>query len=130
MGNRKGQLTPAANERIFVAITDSCSASVAITVKEHILQRSKQVKTGIKSMSGPKSFTAFGSKELAAFINVQKVVMFDLTELKPGSVALKTAALQSHQQGYYTKKTDTGLMVENVKKVLEEHVNPVDEAEA
>ena len=84
---------------------------------------------GIKSMNGPKSFAAFGTKELTAFTNVQKVVMFDLTELKPRSVALNSAALQSHQQGYYIKKTDTGLIVENVKKVLEEHVNPVDEAE-
>jgi hypothetical protein len=129
MGNRKGQLTPAANQRIFAAITDSCSAGVAAIVKEHLLQRSKQVKAGIQSISGPKSFTAFGTKELTAFVNVSKVVMFDLTELKPGSLVLNSAALQSHQQGYHVHKTNTGLMVDNVKKVIEEHVNPVDEEE-
>jgi len=129
MGNRKGQLTPSANQRIFAALADSCSAGVATTVKEHLLQRSKQVKAGIQSTSGPKSFTAFGTTELTTFVNVSKVVMFDLTELKPGSVALNTAALQSHQQGYHVHKTNTGQMVENVKKVIEEHVNPVDEDE-
>jgi hypothetical protein len=127
MGNRKGQLTPAANQLIFAAITDSCSPSVAATVKEHLLQRSKQVKTGIKSVGGRKSFTAFGTTELKAFVHVERVVMFDLTELKPGSVSLNSAALQSHQQGYHVRRKDTGQMVENVKKVLEEHVNPVDE---
>lgn len=101
MGNRKGQLTPAANQKIFAAVTDSCSASVAATVKEHLLQRSKQVKTGIMSMGGHKSFTAFGTRELAIFANVEKMIMFDLTELKPGSVALNSAAWQSHQQGYH-----------------------------
>lgn len=129
VGNRKGQLTPAANQQIFAAITDSCSAGVAVTVKEHLLQRSKQVKTGIKSLPGPKSFTAFGTGELTSFVNVSKVVIFDLTELKPGSVALNSAALQSHQQGYHVHKKNTGLLVENVKRVIEEHVNPVDEEE-
>jgi hypothetical protein len=129
LGNRKGQLTPAANERIFAAITDSCSASVATAAKAHLLQRSKQVKAGIQTTKGPKSFTAFGTKELTAFVNVQKVLMFDLTELKPLSVALNSAALQSHQQGYYIHREDTKQIQEKVKKVLEEHVNPVDEDE-
>jgi hypothetical protein len=129
MGNRKGQLTPTANQIIFAAITNSCSPGVAATVKEHLLQRSKQVKIGIKSAGGHKSFTAFGTTELKAFVKVDKVVMFDLTELKPGSVALNSVALQNHQQGYHVQRKDTGQMVENVKKVLEEHVNPVDEDE-
>jgi hypothetical protein len=129
LGNRKGQLTPTANQHIFAAITDSCSASVATTVKAHLLQRSKQVKTGIKAAKGPKSFTAFGTKELAAFVNVQKVVMFDLTELKPLSIALNSAALHNHQQEYHVQRQDTRTMEENVRKVLEEHVNPVGEEE-
>jgi hypothetical protein len=127
VGNRKGKLTPAANTRILAAITDSCSTGVAATVKEHLLQRSKQVKSGIQSIGGPKSFTAFGRRELAAFANVERVVMCDLVELKPGSVALNSAALHSHQQGYHVHRTNTGLIVDNVKKVLEEHVNPVDQ---
>jgi hypothetical protein len=92
-----------------------------------MLKASKQVKAGIKSARGPKSYNVFGMKELTAFLNVQKVVMFDLTELKPLSVALNSAALHIHQEGYHLQKRDTSLMVENVKKVLEEHVNPVDE---
>lgn len=100
---------------------------MATTVKEHLLQRSKQVKTGIKSLPGPKSFTAFGTRELAAFVNVSTVVMLDLTELKPGSVALDSAALQSHQEGYHVHKSKTGVMVEDVKELLKDHVNPVDE---
>ena len=99
LGNRKGQLTPMANERICAAITGSCSANVATTVKEHILQRSRQVKTGIQATKGHKSFTAFGTQELAAFVNVQPVVMFDLTELKPLSVALNSAAVAEPPAG-------------------------------
>lgn len=129
LGNRKGQLTPAANQRIFAAITSSCSTSVANTVKEHILQRSKQVKTGIKAANGPKSFTAFGMKELAAFVNVQAVSLFDLTELKPLSIALNSAALQSHQQGYHAHRQGTMVMEDGAKKMISEMVNPVDEDE-
>jgi hypothetical protein len=97
-GSRKGQLTPAVKEQIYTASTGSCSANVATTVKERILQRSKQVKAGIQAAKGHKSFTAFGMQELAAFVHVQPVVMFDLTELKSLSVALDSAALQSSQQ--------------------------------
>jgi hypothetical protein len=127
VGNRKGQLTPTVNERIYAAITASCSANVATTVKEHILQRSKQVKTGILATKGHKSFTAFGTQELAAFVNVQPVVMFDLTELKPLSVALNTAALQSHQQGYHVHRQTTVQMEDGAKEMLRNMVNPVDE---
>lgn len=129
MGNRKGQLTPAANERIFAAITGSCSANVATTVKAHVLQRSKQVKTGIQTTAGPKSFTAFGTKELTAFVNVQTIVMFDLTDLKPLSVALNGAALQSHQQGYHAHRQSTMQMENVAKNILSTMVNPVDENE-
>jgi hypothetical protein len=127
LGNRKGQLTPTANERIFAAITGSCSASVAATVKAHMLQRSKQVKTGIQTTNGPKSFTAFGTKELATFVNIQPVVMFNLTELKPLSVALNGAALQSHQQVYHVHRQSTMQIEVEAKKMLRAMVNPVDE---
>lgn len=127
LGNRKGQLTPAVNQLIYVAIAGSCSANVATTVKEHILQRSKQVKTGIKATKGSKSFTAFGSQELAAFANVQAVTMFDLTELKPLSVALNSAALQSSQQGYSVLRRTTTQLEDFAKKKLVDMVNPVDE---
>ena len=77
----------------------------------------------------PKSFTAFGTRALAAFVSVEKVVMFDLTELKAGSVAMSSEALQSHQEGCRVHKTSTGVMVENVKRIIVEHVSPVDEEE-
>ena len=102
---------------------------MANTVKEHILQRSKQVKTGIKAANGPKSFTAFGMKELAAFVNVQAVNLFDLTELKSLSVALNGAALHSHQQGYHAHRQGTMKMENGAKKMISEMVNPVDEDE-
>jgi hypothetical protein len=127
LGNRKGQLMPTVNERIYAAITDSCSADVANTVKEHIIHRSKQVKTGIQATKGHKSFTAFGTQELAAFVHVQPVVMFDLTELKPVSVALNSAALQSSQQGYHIHRQTTIQMEDGAKKMLSNMVNPVDE---
>jgi hypothetical protein len=127
LGNRKGQLTPTVNERIYTVITGSCSVNVATTVKERILQRSKQVKAGIKATKGHKSFTAFGMQELAAFVNVQHIVMFDLTELKPLSVALNSAALQSSQQGYHVHRQTTMQMEDRAKKMLSNMVNPVDE---
>jgi hypothetical protein len=126
LGNRKGQLTPTVNERIYAAITGSCSANVATTIKEHILQRSKQVKAGIQATKGHKSFTAFGTQELAAFVQVQPV-MFDLTELKPLSVALNGAALQSSQQGYHVHRQTTMQMEDRAKTMLSSMVNPVDE---
>jgi hypothetical protein len=129
LGNRKGQLTPTVNERIFAAIASSCSANVAATVKEHMLQRSKQVKAGIKATRGHKSFTAFGTQELATFSHVQSVVYFDLTELKPLSVALDGAALKSSQQGYSVHRQNTLKMEDRAKQMLTNMVNPVDEEE-
>jgi hypothetical protein len=126
LGNRKGQLTPAANERIDAAITASCSAGVAPTLKEHIIQRSRQVKTGIQATNGHKSFTAFGMRELAAFVNVQHVDMYDLTELKPLSVALSSGELQRHEQVYHVHRQGTMQMEEGAKKMLKDMVNPVD----
>ncbi|KAI9775780.1 MAG: hypothetical protein M1839_000908 [Geoglossum umbratile] len=127
LGNRKGQLTPMVNKQIYAAITGSCSANVANTVKEHTIQRSKQVKTGIQATKGHKSFTAFGTQELAAFVHVQPVVMFDLTELKPVSVALNSAALQSSQQGYHIHRQTTLQMEDGAKNMLSNMVNPVNE---
>jgi hypothetical protein len=127
LSNRKGQLTPTVNKQIYAAITSSCSANVANTVKERILQRSKYVKTGIQATKGHKSFTAFGTWELAAFVNVQPVVMFDLTELKPVSVALNSAALQSSQEGYHIHRQTTMQMEDGAKQILNNMVNPVDE---
>jgi hypothetical protein len=115
-----------ANERIYAAITGSCSANVATTLKKHIIQRSRQVKTGIQATNGHKSFTAFGTQELAAFVNVQPVVMYDLTELKPRSVALNSAELQSHEQEYHVHRRSTMQMEEGAKKMLKTMVNPVD----
>lgn len=126
-GNRKGQLTSTVNKQINAVITGSCSANVAGTVKEHVLQRSKQVKVGIKAIKGHKSFTTFGMQELAAFIHVQAVDRFDLTELQPVSVALNSAALQSSQEGYRVHRQSMMQMEKASKKMLVDMVNPVDE---
>jgi hypothetical protein len=68
-------------------------------------------------------------KELAAFVNVQAVSLFDLTELKPLSVALNGAALQSHQQVYHAHRQGTMKMEDGAKKMINEMVNPVEEDE-
>jgi hypothetical protein len=100
---------------------------VATKVKNDILQRSKQVKTGIRGTRGHKSFTAFGTQELEAFVNVRSVGMFDLTELKPLSIALNGAALHSHQEAYQLHRRATTDMEVEAKRVLSSMVNPVDE---
>jgi hypothetical protein len=64
---------------------------------------------------GKKPSRPLVSRELAVFLKVEKVIMFDLTDLrlKPGIVALHSAALQGHQQGYHFERKKTGQMVEN-----------------
>jgi hypothetical protein len=121
MGNRKAQFAPAANQHISAVVMETCPATVAATVKEHLLQRSKAGEDWHHEYGWAESFAIFGSRELAVFVKVEKVVMFDPTELKlkRGSVALKSAALQSHQEGYHVESKNAGQMVDNVKKVLE-----------
>ncbi|KAF8855606.1 hypothetical protein BDZ45DRAFT_804902 [Acephala macrosclerotiorum] len=127
VGNRKGQLTPAANAKILAAITASCSGDVAATVKSHMLQRSKQVKEGIKRGSGHKSFTNFGIGELTSFAGTKDVIVVDLTEVKAGSMALDGKALVGHQEGYRVQRQGTIKLEGVAKGVLRDIVNPVEE---
>jgi hypothetical protein len=92
-----------------------------------MLQRSRQVSTGIQALGGQKSFTGFGMQELKGWMNVQAIAMFDLTELKPLSVAMDQAGLRSAQQVYHVHRQNTVVMEHGAKRQLSEMVNVVDE---
>lgn len=126
LGNRKGQLTPTLNESIFAAITGSCSPNVVATVNAGMLQRSKQVNTGIQATAGPKSFTNFGTKELPAIFSGPPVELSDLIELKPISVSLSGAEFQNHHNTYHLHRRGTEHITANAKNILNTMVNPVD----
>jgi hypothetical protein len=105
MGNRKGQLTPALNRRLLTVLAAACAAPETAAIKKDVLQRSKQVKSGIHSCGGPKRFFVFGKAELAGFLGVgvdaKQLVLIDLTELSPASKALDAAALSAQVQEYH-----------------------------
>jgi len=126
-GNRKGQLTPRLNEYIFKAIAATCAPGVAATVKEHVLQRSKQVKKGIRAQGGKKQFDGFGRAELALFVGTNTVKFQSLAEVNPLSVALNAAALDSHVQTYRIHRRNTTDMERGAKTMLTEMVNPTDD---
>jgi hypothetical protein len=126
MGNRKGQLTPKLNEHIFTAIMASCSPEVVVTVKDHMGQRSKQVKAGIKAAGGPKNFDNFGAQGLAAFAGVKSVAMFDLTSLNPLSVAMNASTLQGYQNDYSLHRRTTTHLVNFAEQRIREIVNVED----
>ena len=128
LGNRKGQLTPVANAKILSSITASCSTDVAVAVKSHMLQRSKQVKMGIKTLKSPhKSFTNFGLGELTVLSGMENPMMVDLTEVKGGSEALDVKTLTNHKEGNRIHRNETLRMESEAKKQITEMVNPVDE---
>jgi len=132
LGNRKGQLTPRLNEYIFRAITAGCVPAVAKTVKDHVLQRSKKIKTDIRSKSGKKKrFDEFGQGELASFAGmttaIGKLGVLDMAQVIPLSVALNSAALNSHVDGYHLHRRNTADMMHSAKALLDEMVNPADE---
>ncbi len=129
-GNRKGQLTGKLNERIFLAVEKACSAEVAATVKEHVLSRSAQVKSGITkaqgSAGGPKSYERFGKTELAAFVGVEAVEVCDLAALQPVSVAMNGVVLAGHQQTYAAQKQETEGLKWHAEMQIKEMVNAED----
>jgi hypothetical protein len=125
-GNRKGQLTPRLNVYIFKAITATCAPGVAATVKEHILQRSKQVKAGIRAQKGKRRFDGFGQVELAAFAGTSMVKIVDLAALSPGCAALNATALDSYVNTYRLHRRTTQDLEHGVRSMLREMVNPVD----
>lgn len=100
---------------------------MAATVKEHLLQRSKQVKVGIKSVGGHKNFGTFGLGELSALVGMTGVNWVDLTEVRDGSMAMSTAALQGHQNGYQIHRQTTMELKSAAEQRLREMVNQFDE---
>jgi hypothetical protein len=131
LGNRKGLLTPVLNNHIFQSITAACTPSVATTVKEHVVQRSKKVKTGIRSKKGKKSFFAYGQTELQSFAgltsNIGPLVIQDLIELNPNSASMTSASLASHVEGYNIHHNNAYQLETHAKGFLGTIVNPVDE---
>jgi hypothetical protein len=130
LGNRKGQLTPRLNEYIFGAITASCVPAVATTVKDHVVQRSKRVKAGIRTKSGKKRFDEFGQGELASFAGMTAIGnlgVLDLAQVNPLSVALNSAALENYVKSYHLNRRNTADMEDSAKAILVDMVNPTDE---
>ena len=125
-GNRKGQLTPRLNENIFKAITATCAPGIATAVKEHVLQRSKQVKTGIRAQKGKRRFDGFGQTELASFAGTGTVKIVNLAELSPGSATLNATALDSYVNTYRLHRQTTQDLERGVQNMLKDMVNPVD----
>jgi len=130
MGNRKGQLTPALNRQLFAVLAAACAAPEAAAIKKDVLQRSKQVKSGIRGCGGPKCFFDFGKAELAGFlgggVDAKQLVLVDLTELSPASKALDVAALSAQVQEYNLHSQRTAYLEMSAKEKLVVMVNPVD----
>lgn len=127
LGNRKGRLTPQLNKHIMDIITTTCAASAAGPVKEHMLQRSKLVKTGIRKAGGKKNFEIFGRSELATHAGTAFNFM-DLTDIYTGSVALAQAQVNGLVSTYQVERKNTTDWEVLAKAQLVEMVNPVDEA--
>jgi hypothetical protein len=125
-GNRKGQLTSKLNERIFLAIEKACTPDLAISVKDHVLQRSKQVKDGIRIQGGPKNFIRFGQSELGAFASMTSVTVHDLTALQPVSTAMNSHQLGQHRSQYHVHRETTETLKTHAKTQIQEMVNVVD----
>ncbi|KAK3390619.1 hypothetical protein B0H63DRAFT_557564 [Podospora didyma] len=128
MGNRKGKLTPALNGQLFAALAAVCAPEVAATAKDHVLQRSKQVKAGIRASGGKKCFENFGKSELGGLVggvDAKQITLLDLTELNPASKALDASALNTHVQDYHLHRQTTKHLEMSAKARLVEMVNPV-----
>jgi hypothetical protein len=101
-GNRKGQLTSALSPQLLAALASACSPDVAATVKKVVLQYSKQVKTAIRAIRGPKRFLNFGKTALAALVGLEGASqlpgIMGLSEVDPESKALGVAELNAHAQ--------------------------------
>ncbi|KAF2738548.1 hypothetical protein EJ04DRAFT_573709 [Polyplosphaeria fusca] len=126
-GNRKGKLTPGLNSWIFTSISSACNPAVAGSIKDHVLQRSKQVKAGIRAAGGKKSFAAFGREELAAFAGT-RFNFVDMTEIKDGSLALAAAVVDGNMKLRASEKQYADGLERDAKKMLVDMVNPVDES--
>ncbi|KAF2259610.1 hypothetical protein CC78DRAFT_56977 [Lojkania enalia] len=125
-GNRKGKLTPQLNSQIFSILSSSCDPAISGPVKDHVMQRSKQVKTGIRATKGKKSFAGFARTELATFAGTP-FNFVDLTEAKESSEALTSAVANQNFSTWQMEKKNTQDWERVAKTMLTEMVNPVDE---
>jgi hypothetical protein len=131
LGNRKGQLTPRLNEYISKSISASCSPAVEASVKDHVIQRSKQVKTAIKTSKGKKSFDRFGQAELATYSGLKSDIgplkIQDLTIWNPLSCFMNSASLNNHVGRYHMHRLNTTDLEGHAENLLSGIVNPPDE---
>ena len=127
LGNRKGRLTPALSQLILSSIKSICAEDVTGTVKKNLLERSKQVKSGIRGVGGMKRFQGFGMLELATFAGSGTFRIADLTELCPLSKALVSDAVDAHVRTYHTDRKNTMDWEKHAKETITSMVNPVDE---
>lgn len=93
-----------------------------------MLQRSTQVKIGIKTLKSPhKSFTNVGLGELTLLAGIKNPMMVDLTEVKSGSEAWDVKTLTNSKEGNRIQRHETLRMEDEAKKLIIDMVNPVDE---
>ncbi|KAK3319584.1 hypothetical protein B0T19DRAFT_478693 [Cercophora scortea] len=130
-GNRKGQLTAKLNEQILLAVDRACAApDVAAAVRQAVMQRSVQVKAGIRASRGGggshKSFDRFGQTEVAAFASVSGVMVHDLTALQPVSTSMNKTQVDQHRHNHWAKQHMVGTLKTHAETQLKEMVNAED----
>ena len=144
LGHRKGRLTPKLNQRISDTLSSVSGPGVAMVLKEHVLQRSAQVKAGVRAVvkiRGPHATAAsqksrqlrfdngFGQGELARLAGAEQNLegaMVDLTELKPDSVAFSSGAYESHVETWSAGQKRTEELEKGARAMLSSMVSPED----
>jgi len=91
-----------------------------------MLQRSQQVKSGIRLVGGKKRFDGFGRAEVATFAGVPSPTFVDLVDLCPASVALSATSFIAQNNTYQQDQMKTTSLEHEAKKFLQVIVNPVD----
>ncbi|CAM1507669.1 Fc.00g073100.m01.CDS01 [Cosmosporella sp. VM-42] len=131
LGNRKARVSPKLNEAVQASIVTTCSPDVVAAIKEHVEQRSKQIKdviVGAKATIGHKNFTGVLHKELAELAQVTQISLYDLTELNPLSISLNAQSLKVVQDQFQLHRQNQENLSNYAKRVLHTHLNPVDNA--
>ncbi|KAK3688012.1 hypothetical protein B0T22DRAFT_489779 [Podospora appendiculata] len=133
-GNRKGQLTAKLNEQILLAVDRACGAApdVAAAVRQAVMQRSGQVKAGIRAShrggGGHKNFDRFGQAEVAGFASVSGVVVHDLTALQPVSRSMNKTQVDRRRRSHWANQHMMGTLNTRAETQLKEMVNAEDDA--
>ncbi|ORY18621.1 hypothetical protein BCR34DRAFT_582903 [Clohesyomyces aquaticus] len=127
LGNRKARLTPQLNSQIFASMASTCTPAVAGTAKSHLLQRSKQVKAGIRAKGGKKRYQDFGLTEVAAFAGTTGATVVELVDVFSGSVALDQKMLDAMCGTWQSECRNREAWEGGAKMMLKQMVNPVDD---